>query len=55
VGVKRFEEGDRRRWYRFNVSVSNRERKRHDEVLSEDEKEARSLSWLHKSKYYKVT
>jgi hypothetical protein len=47
VGVGRFEEGGRRRWYGFNASVSAREGRQWNEALPNDKAEAASSSWLY--------
>jgi hypothetical protein len=47
VRVRLSGEGGRRRRYRFNASISAREGRRRDELLSEGEAEAVSSSWLH--------
>jgi hypothetical protein len=46
VGVGRSGEGGRRWWCGFNASVLTRDGRRWDELLSEDEVEAASSSWL---------
>jgi hypothetical protein len=47
VGVGQSGEGDRRRWCRFNASISAREGRQQEEVLPEDEAGAVSSFWLH--------
>jgi hypothetical protein len=46
-GSRTFGEGGRRRWCRFNVSVSARDERRWDEALPKDETEIASLSWFY--------
>jgi hypothetical protein len=50
VGVGSSREGGRRWCCGFNTSVSARDGRRRDKVLSKDEAEAASSSWLYEKK-----